>query len=42
MKKNKKTLARQLDNSIQYAKDKITKIYNNGLRKCKATFGFML
>ncbi|WP_042393539.1 hypothetical protein [Clostridium saudiense] len=30
----------QLDNSIQYAKDEITKIYNNGLRKCKATFGF--
>lgn len=30
----------QLDTSIQYAKDEITKIYNNGLRKCKATFGF--
>ena len=35
-----KKIDEQLDTSIQYAKDEITKIYNNGLRKCKATFGF--
>lgn len=40
LEENIQELGSQLDNSIQYAKDEITKIYNNGLRKCKATFGF--
>lgn len=30
----------EFETSIQYTKDEIIKIYNDGLRKCKATFGF--
>ena len=40
VKKDINDINEQLDNSIQYTKDEITKIYNNGLRKCKPTFGF--